>query len=117
MTHLLEWDGESYCTAANCNAPALHQITVGMSGDDMVTELVCCSHVRIDSSVNDVFLQRLRNVAFAVSIDEQQSLGNKAADVIQRLLTAGDAMIEVLRSGSDWNWDRAIDSWEEARRG
>lgn len=38
-------------------------------------------------------------------------------DEIERLRAAGDALADALRSGSDREWDKAIDDWEEARRG
>lgn len=41
----------------------------------------------------------------------------QAADEIERLRAAGDAMSEVIRSGSDRNWDTALDAWQEARHG
>lgn len=40
----------------------------------------------------------------------------EAADEIERLRAAGDALADALRSGSDSGWDAAIDAWE-ARRG
>ena len=36
---------------------------------------------------------------------------------VQRLKEAGDALVAVMRSGSDCGWDKAIDGWEKARRG
>lgn len=41
----------------------------------------------------------------------------RAKAEIDRLRAAGDALVAVLRSGSDCGWDAAIDDWEEARRG
>lgn len=35
---------------------------------------------------------------------------------IERLRAAGDALADALRSGSDREWDKAIDDWQEARR-
>lgn len=64
----------------------------------------------------------LRDLAFI--IDECQdkahvrmisgSLFTEAADEIERLRAAGDALATGVRSGQ---WDDALDAWEEARRG
>lgn len=39
----------------------------------------------------------------------------EAAEQIERLIDAGDALVNVLRSGSDTGWDNAIDAWEDVR--
>lgn len=41
----------------------------------------------------------------------------EAADEIERLRAAGDALVKVMQAGSDAGWDAAIDAWQEARRG
>lgn len=38
-----------------------------------------------------------------------------AADVIEQLLVAGDALAAVMRSGSDAGWDAAVDAWDVVR--
>lgn len=38
-------------------------------------------------------------------------------DDLNRLRTAGDALVAVMQAGSDTGWDAAIDAWKEARRG
>jgi hypothetical protein len=40
-----------------------------------------------------------------------------AADKIERLRAAGDALVTVMQAGSDAGWDAAIDAWQEADRG
>ena len=42
------------------------------------------------------------------------ALTSEAADEIERLRAAGDALATAVRAG---RWDDALDSWEEARRG
>lgn len=37
-----DWDQESHCV--DCGRPATHRRTVGMVGDDLLVELVCCEH-------------------------------------------------------------------------
>lgn len=39
----------------------------------------------------------------------------EAINEIERLRSAGDALVDVLRSGSDTGWDNAIDAWEKIR--
>ena len=38
------WDGESWCVVDGCRMPAFHDRPVGMVGEDLVTETVCCGH-------------------------------------------------------------------------
>lgn len=37
------WDGESFCVEG-CGRPATHERLIGMTGDDIVVELVCDRH-------------------------------------------------------------------------
>ena len=39
---------------------------------------------------------------------------SEAADKIERLRAAGDALVTVMQAGSDAGWDAAIDAWQEA---
>lgn len=50
-------------------------------------------------------------------IEQAEANARAMRDEIERLRAAGDALADALRSGSDSGWDKAIDDWEEARRG
>lgn len=65
----------------------------------------------------DDIVTRLRQYVLWLPNTAAGELCGKAANEIERLRAAGDAMAEALRSGSDSKWDAAIDAWQEARRG
>jgi len=55
-----------------------------------------------------------RQIAFAVSVNEQHRIGNEAADEIERLRSAGDALADGIRRG---HWDDVLNKWDELRHG
>lgn len=75
-------------------------------------------------STKMMLIERLRTFGAYVMDDDgnmtdfqPNQLTTDAADMIEWLRAAGDALVSVLRSGSDTGCDAAIDAWEEARRG
>jgi hypothetical protein len=68
--------------------------------------------------VTDDIVTRLRRWGDTVgSFGMMRALHYQAADEIERLRAAGDALATVMQSGSDAGWDAAIDAWQEARHG
>jgi hypothetical protein len=69
-------------------------------------------------TVADDIVTRLRHVAWLAEEGSQVTdLAATAADEIERLRAAGDALVTVMQAGSDAGWDAAIDAWQEADRG
>jgi hypothetical protein len=67
--------------------------------------------------VADDIVTRLRHIHMELTVDDYDDVISEAADEIERLRAAGDALVTAMQSGSDAGWDAAIDAWQEARRG
>lgn len=70
--------------------------------------------------MSDDILTRLRGVLNAFTVEEQQDTIDAAADKIEWLSRAGDALVAVLDDigvSSTPQVFPAVQSWEEARRG
>ena len=65
--------------------------------------------------LNENYPGRLRELSMNTWLSEiDAAMLEDAADEIERLQTAGDALAECIRSRQ---WDNALDEWEDARRG
>ena len=86
--------------------------------DDIVTEPVADEIVaRLRQMATHVWADPLRRHYAGCEYWHIECAALTVCDEIERLRAAGDALVAVLRSGSDCGWDAAIDDWQEARRG
>ena len=58
-------------------------------------------------------INQSRGIANVLMLSGEMFL--EAAQKIEELIRLGDALVDVMQSGSDCGWDKAIDAWEAHR--